>query len=499
MQNGGLRLLYTNSDKILYNIGFQIHPDTSVYRLISTPIPLGFKILNNNFDNNFDKYTSTRNYIKIIEGQQNGEENCVPVLIYPTQPILERLHKKLNRLNRIPNEQDEPLYMYVQPDIGITYNYILLELLLKRLFVDLEDAESKLLTNTLNQFKKVYLIDVGNIGVKFQDIFNFLIVRCDRETKGNENLYLFFDKNPTNRPIQEENFEKLFIKYIKQIKQLDDIQAENYRNTKGKNMIMIRAFGVYHKSKKEINQVSTSNALDDFMFWLFALSINNIFDNNLDIKCDINDSKCFSTDLILISSDKQKINDPNGNKNLFTELKEINNFAIYVNGIQNIIITELSKFVAKYIVDSCAMNNCEPSKYKEEIGIQNAKSCLSESYNNDNNIDNNIDSDRLNRFWLLDNITPNDEKMLQNLKTVVESMNNLHPSFNVCNLFEKFMTLIRYLQYIYFNCADKIEKDKTKEKRKPYLTSKHPLPAIKIKPKCAMNDTIRLDFINDHY
>jgi hypothetical protein len=332
-------------------------------------------------------------------------------------------------------------------------------------------------------------------------------MRCDRETKGNENLYLFFDKNPDNRPIEEENFEDKFIEYIKQIKGVDDFEAKNYRNTKGKNMIMIRAFGIYHKSKskKKINLVSTSNALDDFMFWLFAISINNIFDSNLSAKCDLNNPNCFTDlNLILISSDKQKIKDPNGNKNLFTELKEIDNFVIYVNGIQNIIITELSKFVAKYIVDSCVMNNCEPSKYIEEIGIQNAKSCLSESYNNDNNIDNNIDSERLNRFWLLDNITPNDEKMLQNLKTVVKSMNNLHPSINVCNLFEKFMTLIRYLQYIYFNCAYKIEKIDVKEKtkRKPYTTTKHPLPTkptIKSKPKCAMDETIRLDFINDHY
>lgn len=482
MQRGGLKLNYTNSDKILSLIGFDI--DSSIELLLSS---------------DFDKYTPMRTYVKIIEGEQNEKQNCVPVLVYPKQTALERLYKRQNKLLGKPNEQDVPLYMYIQPQIGITYNYILLELLLKRLFVDLKDTEVNLLINTLNQFKKVYLIDVGNIGIKLADIFNFLIMRCDRESKpGHDaNLYLFFDKNPEARPIEDENFELSFIKYIKIIKGFDDIRAQNYRNTLGKNMMMIRAFGTHRK-----NHVSTSNALDDFMFWLLALSINNIFDSNLRAKCNLNNPTCFNTDLILISSDKQKINDPNGNKNLFTELQEIDNFVIYVNGVQNIIISKIAKFVSNKIINDCnkPSENCNPSKYDEDIGIKNAKSCLSESYNNDKA----IDIDRVNRFWLFDKITDNDIIMLQNLKTVVSSMNNLHPSIHQCNLFEKFMTLIRYLQYIYFNCAEKIEKetdkkhdkktDKKHDKIKPY-TSK----PVKYIPSCAMNDTIRRSFIFDQY
>jgi hypothetical protein len=60
-----------------------------------------------------------------------------------------------------------------------------------------------------------------------------------------------------------------------------------------------------------------------------------------------------NSDLILISNDKQKINDPNGNKNLFTELQEIDNFVIYVNGIENIIISKIAKFVSNKIIDDC--------------------------------------------------------------------------------------------------------------------------------------------------
>jgi hypothetical protein len=101
----------------------------------------------------FDKYTLTHNYKRVIHEAQNGEENVMPVIIHTQYP------------------KSIPLYMYIQPESGLTYNYILLELLIKRLFVDLEDAESKLLMNTLNQFKKVYLIDVENIGIKLYDIF----------------------------------------------------------------------------------------------------------------------------------------------------------------------------------------------------------------------------------------------------------------------------------------------------------------------------------------
>jgi hypothetical protein len=161
MQNGGLKLLYKNSDKILHNIGFIINRGDNLHNLLTTPIPMGIGCV----DTDLDKYTSTRIYKRVINEIQNQEQNCIPVMIHTLYP------------------KSQPLCIYAQPEPNITYNYILLELLLKRLFVDLEDAESKLLTNTLNQFKKVYLIDVGNIGVKLRDIFNFLIVRCDRETK----------------------------------------------------------------------------------------------------------------------------------------------------------------------------------------------------------------------------------------------------------------------------------------------------------------------------
>lgn len=476
MQRGGLDLNYANSDKILSLIGFDI--DSSIQLLLSAPMPIGHIIL----QSDFDKYALTRNYKRIIHEAQNGEENVMPVIIHTRNP---------NSI--LP-------YMYIQPEINITYNYILLELLIKRLFVDLEEAESTLLVNTLNQFKKVYLIDVGNIGIKLHDIFNFLIMRCDRESipGHDKNLYLFFDKNPETKYIEEENFELSFIRYIKIVKGFDDIRAQKYRNTIGKNMMMIRAFGT-----DKNNNVSTSNALDDFIFWLFAISINNIFDNNLNTKCDINNPLCVNTDLILISSDKQKINDPNGKKNLFTELASINNFVIYVNGIQNIFISMIVKFVSDKIVTSCVNSSCEPSKYKEDIGIKTAKSCLVDSYNND---DASVDHNRDNRFWLHNTTTNNDRIMLKNLKSVVESMNKQHPHPPLqddCNLFEKFMTLIRYIQYIYFECTEKTtstpQKIQKTQKNKPYYSSKHQVSTSLYKPKCAMDESKRRDFINDHY
>jgi len=57
------------------------------------------------------------------------------------------------------------------------------------------------------------------------------------------------------------------------------------------------------------------------------------------------------------------------------------------------------------------------------------------------------------------------------------------------------MTLIRYLQYIYFNCAETIEEEKSNKTKKPkksktpkkeYDTKLHPLPSIN-KDKCAMS------------
>jgi len=475
MQRGGLKLNYANSDKILTRIGFNI--DRNIELFLAAPIPMGHIILNHDFD----KYTLTHNYKRVPYEAHNSEENIIPVIIHTQYP------------------KTQPLYMFIQPTKDITYNYILLELLIKRLFVDLEDGEVNLLINTLNQFKKVYLIDVGNLGIRLPEIFDFLIMRCYRESISghDQNLYLFFDKTPEAKEIEEENFEKSFIKYIK-LKNpgYTDIDAERYRNTIGKNMMIIRAFGIFNKGKKEINQVSTSNALDDFMFWLLAISINNIFDSNLSTKCNINNPKCFNTNLILISSDKQKINDPNGNKNLFTELKEIQNFVIYVNGIENILISKTAKFISDKIITTCGLSDCNPSKYHEDIGIKNAKSCLSESYNNDKQIEN----ERNDRFWLYDKITANDQKMLYNLKTVVSSMNNIHPGNYECNLFEKIMTLIRYLQYIYFDCAEKIEKDNIRDTKKPYesKSAKH-LKKNTFIPKCAMDQNIRLDFVNDHY
>lgn len=491
-------LNYKNSDKILHKIGFEINPIESLNNLLLSPIPIGVGCVKYK-----PNYSYTHIYKQVIKKTSLEEQNCVPVI-------------------------SDPLCIYAQPALNITYNYILLELLLKRLFIDLTDVESKLLVNTLNQFKKVYLIDVGNLGIKLPLIFNFLINRCDYEAISGHstNLYLFFDKNDVNKSIEEENFEKKFVEYIKKIKNFNDIEAQLYRNTFGKNMIIIRSYSIYNDLiNGKINEVSTSNATDDFMFWLFALSINNIFDNNLEIKCDINNTECFKTNLILISSDKQKINDPNGKKNLFTELKTISNFVIYINGIQNLIITEISKFVQNKIIISCDNFKCNPTKYTEHIGIKNAKSCLSDAYNNDNSIiDDTYIDDRNDRFWRADIITPNDKLMFKNLKSVVESMNNLHlndptnptnPTNIVCNLFEKFMTLIRYLQYIYFNCAyksnksyksDKSDSLKTKtnfknksKPKSPYESQTYQKPQLEVEPKCAMDAKIKMQFIDNIY
>lgn len=453
-QSGGLHLNYSASSTILHNLGFQL--DEDILNLLKVSLSKKELIIKDNIE----FHTRVRSYIKHFGPTKYGEENSIPIIVYRPIPI----------------RDIEPQFIYSQPTFETTYNYILLELLLKRLFVDLNKIESKLLVGTLNQFHKVYLIDVGNIGHKYKEVFTFLISRCDREYIGDhpKNLYLFFDKNPNNQSIEVENFETAFMKYIQQhIKRitLDEAkdEAKKYRNNQGKNMIMIRSYAIYKS-----DQVLTSNAMDDFIFWLFAIAINNIFDNNLD-------SRDFRTNLVLISNDKQKINDPNGGKNLYTELSKVDNFIIYINGVHNILVTEIAKNISKNIINACVSPaSCVPSKYRpEEIGIENAKSCVY-AYDKE-------------RFWRDDMVTDIDNVILKTLTIVVKNINE--QIGNPCNLFEKFMTLIRYLQYIYFNCAETIEEEKSNKTKKPkksktpkkeYDTKLHPLPSIN-KDKCAMS------------
>jgi hypothetical protein len=60
------------------------------------------------------------------------------------------------------------------------------------------------------------------------------------------------------------------------------------------------------------------------------------------------------------------------------------------------------------------------------------------------------------------------------------------------------MTLIRYIQYIYFNCAETIEEKKSKKSKKFYDTKTHPLPHIN-KDKCAMSINEKDNFFSDLY
>jgi hypothetical protein len=169
-------------------------------------------------------------------------------------------------------------------------------------------------------------------------------------------------------------------------------------------------------------------ATDDLLFWFFAICFSNLLSDNSE-RCNMNVRKGSKTQLFLITNDKQKILDNlhNGTmKNLYTELLNEPIIDITINGSRNNYIAAMINHIIGAIRGGGADNQPlrfgrPPSPLRDVIGLELANLCSN------------------NR------ISINRNASIQNVAQLITE--------SPCAIFFwKFVTLIKYLQNVYFNC-----------------------------------------------
>ncbi len=177
-------------------------------------------------------------------------------------------------------------------------------------------------------------------------------------------------------------------------------------------------------------------ATDDLLFWFFAICFSNLLSDASE-RCNMNTGRGTYTQLFLITNDKQKILDNlhgGGMKNLYTELFNEPRIGIELNGYRNNYIAEM----INHIIDAIrggpidAQNNQPhtfsrtPPPSPDVIGLELANHCSNDTIS-------------INRNG--------------SIHDVVYNINTPMPGRAPCEIFFwKFVTLIKYLQNVYFNC-----------------------------------------------
>jgi len=370
--------------------------------------------------------------------------------------------------NYDPINPNENSYIPVRhPDNGILLkyknnllvNHVFIQYLLKSTLYDirLNHQEYQDFLRKLETFKNVYIIDFLNvcgridrdIQIAKKTFFSNIITH---NIKSNfTNLYIVCGR--TNGFLENTLNQELRVKYTDEHGQVagpDDTLRGLHSN------ILVFEFRINvpdHLKHVSVNPEEAPSAagyvagvegsLDDFLFWTMAISFNNLLleeyeRTNVNIFNPINDiSVSFSPDLLLITNDKQKINDPprppdrRYAKNLYSELhflRENNiSYRLEINGMINNYLTDFIINIDSFITDPANQHN-EPGDYgrMHPIGFDIANECLPNT------------------------LTPNAHI---NIEHVSRNINIHYQNSDIkCTNFQKFMTLIKYLQNVYFNC-----------------------------------------------
>jgi hypothetical protein len=329
----------------------------------------------------------------------------------------------------------------------IKYSYLPLFVLCNA-FIRINNS---IFAKTLRNINKVYIIDLLNCAaIKYSpstfswddivkkyitDIVNHCEYSLDN---GYTNLYIICGKNfASHASTPAGPIEPKMRAYI------NSLVSTNAK----KNNITELITTVAVKSKNVLGLDST-RADDDLMFWSFACAFSDLLDLSTE-NIDINNAGTFNSSnrLVLMTNDKQKLYDEKiltNNykktkilKNLYLDMTSIDDiFEVIMNGTSNPYMLEMIQFIRYYIIEPPSnpdndASNLNKSKYSLDVyGTKLSKDCTNNELNGTK----------------LDPTQPN---RINDIKTIVNA------SPNCVNNFERFLSLIKYLQYIYFpECHD---------------------------------------------
>jgi hypothetical protein len=181
-----------------------------------------------------------------------------------------------------------------------------------------------------------------------------------------------------------------------------------------------------------------SGAVDDYLYWLVVIAFSAFtqstnFDVNRSGGADVN-----LPNLILISNDKQKLYDDNRDptnhiiKNLESELNKENIIKVFINKTQSEILLLICKIVKTYLIQEYTNDPAHHiSKYSgDEKGIDYAKYCIHKTAANPGDFNMSINEFCSKLFFDNDNVT--------------------NHGIN-CTNFEKFISVVKYIQFNIFN------------------------------------------------
>jgi hypothetical protein len=178
--------------------------------------------------------------------------------------------------------------------------------------------------------------------------------------------------------------------------------------------------------------------IDDFIFWTIAIAFSAF---TQDVNFNVNNVASKKNDLLpnlmLITNDKQKLYDitKSGNiKNLHSELKREKIEEIFINGESNKFLFNIFYLIQSYIIN--AENNIDVySKERNGSGLDNARYCI-----NNNPYDFNTS---INNFCT---------------SLYADNDGTLHD--RNCNNFEKYMSVVKYVQFNSFKDKLSLNGDK---------------------------------------
>lgn len=238
-------------------------------------------------------------------------------------------------------------------------------LMMMHAFVDTHANNLSKIKKMLELVDNIYIFDFMNVAYIVRDHINITYIK---------NIDLNMSKVEFFNKIIEyanQNRNNLFIicgKHMNDYQNTDDMYNIYYtlkQNHIYDNILTV-SIGAVGNGNNNYDANSYAGGDDDLMFWLSAICINNFVQRSI-----------AKPPIFLVTNDMQKLNDSNGNKNLYTESLNISHIQLLkINGMQYNGVAELCNRILNFIKTS----NPEESKpinfYGDEHGVLSLPRCL---------------------------------------------------------------------------------------------------------------------------
>jgi hypothetical protein len=423
-------------------------------------------------------------YLELKEKLNGGAVNAVFVQTKNTLlPIYRKIGFAFNAAYSLPVQPSgifNPIIWSIQnPQLvnNILKPLYLLNLIYKSTMLPLNGAELLLVQNTLNSINKVYIIDYLNIIAKYMHgnitganmhrpaavnlFLDAIITRviADRAA-GIKNLYILCGKNylgnalgslETDLRARINNWETIHGQIGTELENLITMTIASYDNLNALNQANII--------------VNTGD--DDLIFWTTAIAFSAFYtrlqeEHNVNLPLPANPA----SNVILVTNDKQRIHDaelpqahhphhpppppPPPPKNLFLELLKIQYInAVTINGDNGDIDgdTQNDREYIFTFVNNIFTNIKDRSRMSAPADVPRPTKypLRSIGYN---------EANTWSTGRLLNNTVQSLDDMSQELQNY--HLNQLQIPAPGTELFERFISLVKYLQLIYFNCNNNL-------------------------------------------